>query len=232
VRVQARRGRAPAVGLRGREPGRPGGRGVRGVPRGGLEHRAAHGHAGRAVRPRHVPALDRSRSRRRPHRARPPHRPRRTARHGGVRRGGEQRRPQDRPPAAGSRRPPLRLRPRRMLRRGIQAAHRPVAVARQDPAEAVGRGAAPPAHRAGRGRAGRRARQVADRQRARRHQAADRAAPQKPHPPLPPGGLARRPLAPRVNPRSLLRGRGVEGGSSPQGQQSRPRGWRPAASTR
>ncbi len=56
---------------------------------------------------------------------------------GGLRRGHQQRRPEDRPPAAGRRRAPVRLRPRDLLRRGVQAAHGAVAVARRAAARAA-----------------------------------------------------------------------------------------------
>src|ERR1035437_7242895 len=61
LRLQAGRRRASAVGLSHRHAGGPRGRGLRRVTRGGLGCGPAHRAAGRAVRARHVPAVDRPR---------------------------------------------------------------------------------------------------------------------------------------------------------------------------
>ena len=107
-----------------------------------------------------------------PGRAVPQRGPPGAARHGRVRRGGEQRRPQDRPPAAGQRRPAVRLRSWRLLRRGVQAAHRAVAVARPQAARPGAGRAGPAQDRTGHRVAGRRAAAAADRGGDNRHQAA------------------------------------------------------------
>ena len=76
VRLQARARGAAALGLPGRDAGRAGGRGVRGVGRPRVERGAADRAARRPVRRRHGPAVDRRRRDRRPDRAGPHrHRP-------------------------------------------------------------------------------------------------------------------------------------------------------------
>ena len=70
---------APAMGLPDRDAGRAGGRRLRRLPRGELGRGAADGDARRALRPGHVPALDRHRPAGGPDRARAPRRPRRPA---------------------------------------------------------------------------------------------------------------------------------------------------------
>jgi hypothetical protein len=200
------------VGLPERDACRARGGGVPGVPGRWLEHRPADGDARRPVRPRHVPAVDRRRRRGRHSRPVPPRGPLGTARDGRLRRRRQQRRPQDRPPAPGGRRAPVRVRSRGHVLRGLQAAYRLVAVARQGAAPAVGRGAAPPLRRharrwvrgqCARGRlAGRRTRQAPDPRRGPGNPVPRRPAAQAPGSPVPARRLARHPLAAGLNRRA------------------------------
>ena len=105
-----------------------------GVRGGGLEPRAADRLPRRPVRPRHVPAVDRIGRDRRRHRARPQQRPpalRQMAVFDAVVNNADRKIGHLLPD---SRRAPVRLRPRGLLRRGVQAAHRALAVARPRPA--------------------------------------------------------------------------------------------------
>ena len=141
LRLQARVRRTPTVGLPGRHSRRPRGRRVRHLRADGLADRAADRPPRRPFRPRHGAAVDRPGSRCRPADALTRRRSR-CPPHGGVRRRRQQRRPQDRALAADRLRPRLRMRPRCLLLRRVQAPHRPVAVARQGSHRRGGRGAA------------------------------------------------------------------------------------------
>ena len=131
LRLQAGRRGAAAVGLPGRHTGRARGRGLRGVSRHRLAHRAADGATvtDRSARawcscgstPTTTSTFDGSSAAPSSVAA---------AAHRRVRRGDQQRRPQGRPPAADPIRPRVRRRPRRELPRRAQAAHRAVAVGR------------------------------------------------------------------------------------------------------
>ena len=106
LRLQAGRGRAAAVGLPGRHPGRAGGRGLRGLGRHRLgassrRRSTATGPAGPGMVQLWIDVDDTVEHR--PVHAAP--RPRAAAAHRGVRRGDQQLRPQGRPPAADARRP-------------------------------------------------------------------------------------------------------------------------------
>ena len=155
-RLQAGRGRAPAVGLPRRHPRRPRGGGVRRLRGDRLEHRAADLRSATArtapgmvqlwqepdeeqaavdiVRrgrgARRVAARLRRRRRPGPRRLAGPRGHPAAAADGGLRRGRQQRRPQGRARAGDARRPPVRRRPRRHLPHRPQAAHRPVGLAR------------------------------------------------------------------------------------------------------
>jgi hypothetical protein len=192
------------VGLPRRHARRARARGVHRVGRDRLGHRSADGDARRPVRAGHGPAVDRPGRERRPGRA-GPQPGRATAPDGRLRRRRQQRRPQDRPPAPGGRRAPVRVRSRGHVLRGLQAAYRLVAVARQGAAPAVGRGAAPPLRRharrwvrgqCARGRlASRRTRQAPDPRRGPGNPVPRRPAAQAPGSPVPARRLARHPLA-------------------------------------
>src|SRR5580704_8848312 len=87
------------------------------------------------------------------------------------------------------------MRPRSLLRRGVQAPHGALAVAGPPSPQDRRRGAAQAAARDGGGGTGRRPGPVAFAGRGRGHPAAGRAAARAPYPPAPAGRLARRPLA-------------------------------------
>ena len=229
MRLQAGARRAPALGLPGRHARRPRGRLVPGLGGGGLPRRAAHGAARRPVRARDGADLGGHRRRARAGRrllaeegaARLAARccaPAATRGEpavlvhadtpalradGGVRRGGQQRRPQGRPRARGRRRPPLRRRPRPHPARRGQAAHG---------ALGLGRAAAARRRRRGAGEAARRARRGVQRRARRAHhpprgaharRAGERPAQPTPASPSPPATGPRFP-GPRSDPRRRL----------------------------